>query len=209
MKWQLSLFALTLFASTGQVITFDSDALGKTPPGWTVSAGGSGVPSRWEVRRDQTARTQPYVLAKISTESAGEYPPMAVLDTLRLRDGDISVRLKPVSGRGDKSGGLVWRYRDANNYYLAEANADENRVRVFKVENGHRIPLLNAAKHEIPSNDWCILKVSAKGTRYQVYIDHRRILQGYDSTFTGQGKVGLWTTADAVTYFDDLRITLK
>src|SRR5690348_2021109 len=135
MRFSVAWFALTLFASTGQVITFDSDALGKTPPGWTVSSS-SGTPSRWEVRRDLTARTQPYVLAKVSTAAAGDHAPMAVLDTLNLRDGDVSVRLKAVAGKGDKSGGIVWRYRDSNNYYLAEANADQNWVRVFKVENG-------------------------------------------------------------------------
>jgi len=77
------------------------------------------------------------------------------------------------------------------------------------VENGRRVPIMEAVRHEIPSNAWSILKVSARGNRFQVYMDHRRILQGWDSTFMTGGKVGLWTVADSVTYFDDFRVNPK
>jgi hypothetical protein len=77
------------------------------------------------------------------------------------------------------------------------------------VENGQRIPLMAAVRHEIPSNAWSILKVAARGNRFQVYVDHRRILQGWDNTFLTSGKVGLWTVADSVTYFDEFRVTPK
>jgi hypothetical protein len=77
------------------------------------------------------------------------------------------------------------------------------------VQNGQRTPLLPGARHEIPANGWRILKVSLRGNRYQVYMDHRRILQGYDSTYTGAGQVGLCTVADSVAYFDDFRVYPK
>ena len=128
---------------------------------------------------------------------------------MSLRDGDVSVRIKPVAGREDQGGGLVWRYRDANNYYLARANALENSVALYKVENGRQLPLAPGVKHDIPSNGWSILKVSVRGNRFQVYLDHRRILQGWDNTFAAAGKVGLWTVADSVTYFDDFRVYPK
>jgi hypothetical protein len=134
---------------------------------------------------------------------------MAIFDGANLRDADVSVRIKPVSGHGGQAGGLVWRYRDANNYYLARANALENDVAVYKVENGHRTPLMAGVKHLIAANAWCILKVSARGNKFQVFLDHRRILEGQDATFTGPGKVGLWTLADSVTYFDDFRVYPK
>ena len=149
------------------------------------------------------------MFAQVSTDPARDRYPMAILNDVTFRDGDVSVRLKPVSGREVQAGGLVWRYRDENNYYLARANALEKNVQVFKVENGVRHPLMAGVHHEIPSNAWSILKVSARGNRFQVYMDHRRILQGWDNTFMSGGKVGLWTVADSVTYFDEFRVNPK
>jgi len=77
------------------------------------------------------------------------------------------------------------------------------------VQNGRRIPILAGVPHEIPKNGWTILKVSARGARFQIYLDHRRILQGADETFTGSGKAGLVTVADSVMYFDDFRVYPK
>jgi len=208
MKSLIWLFAsgLLLAASTATVITFDTAPLGKTPPGWTVAMTSQGGAPKWEVRRDQTAPTQPYVLAQVSNDPTGNRAPLAILDRLNLRDGDVSVRIKPVGGHEDQGGGLVWRYRDANNYYLVRANARESNVAVYKVENGRRSSMLAMAKHEIPMNAWSILKVSVRGNRFQIYVDHRRILQGQDNTFAGSGSVGLWTVTDSVTYFDDFRV---
>jgi hypothetical protein len=103
----------------------------------------------------------------------------------------------------------VWRYRDENNYYLVRADALANSISVFKVQNGRRTPLLAGVRHEIPMNGWTILKVSARGPRFQVYLDHRRVLEGSDSTFTGSGRVGLFTIGDSVMYFDDFRVYPK
>jgi hypothetical protein len=200
------ILAFGLTAPAGKVINFDTAQPGKTPPGWTVAMTNRGGAPRWEILKDQTASTQPYVFAQISTDPTENRFPLAILDESNLRDGELSVRIKPVAGRADQSGGLVWRYRDANNYYLARANALSQDVAVYKVENGFQIPILPLAKHDIPVNGWSILKVWVRGNRFQVYLDHRRILQGQDDTFRGPGKVGLWTVADSVTYFDDFRI---
>jgi len=203
------LFAFGLTASTGKVINFDTCTIGQPPPGWTVAMTNKGAAPRWEVRKDGSAPTQPYVLAQVSTDPNQTRFPLAILDGMSLRDADVSVRMKPVSGREDQAGGVVWRYRDENNYYLVRANALENNVAVYKVENGRRIPIMNGVKHPIPANAWSILKVSVRGNRFQIYLDHRRILQGQDDTFSGPGKVGLCTLADSVTYFDDFRVYPK
>jgi hypothetical protein len=200
------LFAFGLGASTGTVINFDTAPLGKMPPGWTAAMTNRGGAPKWEIRKDQSAPTQPYVLAQVSNDPTGNRSPLAILDRMSLRDGDVSVRIKPVAGHEDQGGGVVWRYRDENNYYVARANAIEKNVAVYRVENGRRSQVLAVAKHDIPINAWSILKVSARGNRFQVYVDHRRILQGQDNTFSGAGSVGLWTTADSVTYFDDFRV---
>jgi hypothetical protein len=203
------LLAFGLTAAAGRVVTFDNGPLGKTPPEWTVAMTNHGHAPRWEIVKDTSAATQPYVFAQVSTDPARDRYPLAIFNDVTFRDGDVSVRLKPVSGREVQAGGLVWRYRDENNYYLARANALEKNVQVFKVENGVRHPLMAGVHHEIPSNAWSILKVSARGNRFQVYMDHRRILQGWDNTFMSGGKVGLWTVADSVTYFDEFRVNPK
>jgi hypothetical protein len=197
-----------IVATTGRVINFDTGPLGKTPPEWT-SVSSRGRASQWEIRRDGSAPTQPYVFAQLSNDSGPDRLPIAILKTMSLRDGEVSVRIKPVSGHDVKGGGIVWRYRDENNYYLARASSIEKTVAVYKVQNGQRIPLIAMARHEIPANDWSILKVALRGTRFQIYLDHRRILQGWDNTYTGFGQVGLATVGDSVAYFDDFRVYPK
>ena len=204
--WMIS---LGLLGAPGRVINFDSGQIGKAPAGWSVVMTNPGSAPRWEIRKDGTAPTQPYVLAQLSSDPAANRAPLAILDNVNLRDGDVSVRIKPVAGREDPGGGLVWRYRDENNYYLVRANVTQNTVAVDKVENGRRIPLVAGVKHDMPLNAWRILKVSAHGNRFEVYVDHRRILAGVDGTFTGPGKVGLCTMGDSVTYFDDFRVNPK
>jgi hypothetical protein len=169
----------------------------------------AGKAAGWQVRKDQSAPTQPYVLAEVSADPADSRFPLAILNEPTTRDADVSVRIKPISGRDGLAGGVVWRYRDRNNYYLARVNAGENTVSVFKVENGRKIPLFAGVKHPIPANSWSILKVSARGSRFQVFVDHRRVLEGHDSTFAAPGRVGLWTPGDSVVYFDDFRIYPK
>ena len=182
-----------LMASSVRVVNFDADAVGKIPPGWSVPTTNSGSPARWEILRDQTAPTQPYVLGQLSADASGGRFPLAILNSVSLRDGDVSVRLKPVAGRLDQSGGVVFRYRDPKNYYLALADFKQQSVELFKVANGQRTAIASPAKHELPSNAWRILKVSVGGSGIQVYLDHRRILRAQDKTFAAAGQVGLWT----------------
>jgi hypothetical protein len=202
----LFLVGLQLAASTGRMINFDTFPVGATPPGWTVAMTNRGRPPRWEVRKDQTAPSPPYVLAQTSSDPTDDRFPLAILDGVTLRDGEVSVRIKPVSGREDQGGGLVWRYRDENNYYLVRANAINKTVAVFRVQNGQRMAIQPGVKHDIPVNEWSILKITARGNRFQVYVDHRRVMEGQDSVFTAAGRVGLCTVADSVMYFDDFRV---
>jgi hypothetical protein len=202
------LVSFGLLASSGKIVTFDSGQVGRAPAGWTIAVTNRGATPRWEIHRDQTAPTPPYVLAQLSN-ATGEHCPLAIFNDLTLRDGDVSVRIKAVSGHEDQAGGVVFRYRDPNNYYLARENALTRNVAIFKVENGQTRQITPAVPHDISANTWNILKVSVRGNRFQVYMNHRRILQGWDQTFSGWGKVGLWTEADSVTYFDDFRVYPK
>jgi hypothetical protein len=198
-----------LLASAGRVVTFNAAAVGHAPAGWTVAMTHTGAQPRWEVRQDDSAPIPPYVLVQFSADHHNDRCPLAIFDGVNLRDCDVSVRVKLVSGLEDQSGGLVWRYRDPNNYYLARTDALSRNVAIYKVHNGERLPIATAVPHDIEPNAWNILKVSVRGSRFQVYVNHRRILQADDMTFGGPGRVGLWTVADSVTSFDDFRVYPK
>jgi hypothetical protein len=204
------IFAISfgLISAPATIVTFDSDTLGKMPPGWSAAITNGGPTPRWQVLRDGSAPTQPYVLALTSIAPASRSP-LAILDTMTVLNADVSVRLKPLSGHGDQAGGLVFRYRDANNYYLARANALEHSVALFKVRAGQPEALCAEVRHDIPADAWSILKVSIRGNKFQVYVNHRRVLQAYDDTFKSTGKVGLWAKGDSATYFDDFRVYPK
>src|ERR1017187_2429375 len=110
------LLAFGLIASPDESLTSEPDPRAKVPPGWTVPMATGGSASQWEILRDRTAPTQPYVLAQLSADPKGNRFPLAILNSVNLRDGDVSVRLKPVAGRVDQAGGVVFRYRDPSNY---------------------------------------------------------------------------------------------
>jgi len=123
---------------------------------------------------------------------------------------------KPVSGNGDQAAGLVWRYKDANNYYIVRSNARENNVVLYKVENGKRtdLPLKGLGrtygqKVPVPSGQWGTLRVTAAGNLFTVFLNGKQLFEVEDSTFPDPGKVGVWTKADSVTYFDNLSVTVK
>jgi hypothetical protein len=186
------------------VVNFDTAALGQPPNGWIFPASNSAQP-KWEIRRDQSAASQPYVFARLAGADGAQMP-LAIFNQTDLQNGDVSVRLKPVSGEKEQAGGLVFRYRDENNFYLVRADATHQYVCLIKVVNGHRIQVGEAAKRELPRQQWSILKVAVKGNRFQIYVDHRRMLRLDDGSLPAAGKAGLWAPTGAITYFDDFRI---
>jgi hypothetical protein len=134
---------------------------------------------------------------------------LAIYERGRFTDGAVSVRFKPVSGGVDQAAGLVWRYRDENNYYVVRANAREDNVVLYKVENGRRDsigpigrPDDYGVKHTVPHGRWSTLGVAFARSRFTVSFDGEKLFEVDDSTFAGPGSVGLWTKADSVTYFD-------
>ena len=192
-------------------IRFDSDSTGKAPSGWSIAMTHAGGAPNWSVIRDETAPSPPNVLAQLSNDPASARFPLAILDGFDAVDGAVRVKFKTVSGKGDQAAGLVWRYRDADNYYIARANALENNVVLYKVEKGQRTalapkgtpPNTYGVKHTVPSGTWCELSVEFRGNLFTVGFNGQKLFDVEDATFTESGKVGLWTKADSVTYFDD------
>ena len=207
-----SIFAATVFSiSAARVIDFDHERVGSLPSEWESAMTRSGDVPRWEIVQDQTAPSRPNVLAQLSTDrTAGRFP-LAVLRGVTIRDGEVSVRFKPVAGEVDQAAGLVWRYTDRNNYYIVRANALENNVVLYKVQNGERTSIAPrglpsrsyGVKHVIRRMVWSELKVSFADTVATVYLDNERLFDVTDAAFRNAGRIGLWTKADSVTWFDD------
>ena len=217
MKVVAWMVALSLGFGSAETIRFDVNTPGSMPAGWTVVASTTGPPPKWEVLKDPTAPSKPNVLGLVSSKGGNSHFPLVILDKADYKDGEVSVKFKTVAGKNDQAAGLVWRYRDASNYYLVRANALENNIVMYKVEDGRWLSLTPKGKpvrgdgvaHRIPSRTWSILKVSFKKSRYEVYFDHRKVFEAEDATFMGPGKVGLWTKANCVTYFDDFQFSGK
>lgn len=200
----------------GDVLDFEGGDVGSVPTGWTIAMTSDGGQPRWEVVRDATSPVGGKVLAQISDDRIPGRFPLAIYEDIETVDGSVSVRFKPVTGRVDQAAGLVWRYRDPRNYYIVRANALENNVVLYKVENGRRIPLPPVGRgedygveHRVPAQDWSTLAVTFSGTHFVVAFDGAPLFEVEDSTFTGAGKVGLWTKADSVTYFDGFEATAR
>jgi hypothetical protein len=157
---------------------------------------------------DSGAPSGAHVLAQLDQDDTDYRFPIAVADTPLMRDGSVSVRCKPVSGRVDQACGLVFRYRDADNYYVARANALENNVRLYHVLKGDRQQFAGW-NGSVSTGHWHSLRVNAKGDYFEVYWEDKKVINAHDSTFSEPGKVGVWTKADSVTYFDDLEVSPK
>lgn len=195
---------------------FDTDAQDQMPVKFHGSLTGSGALGEWKVIDDTTAPSLPNVLAQTAAETTSYHFPLAIADDGSFKDLDLSVRFKPISGREDQAAGLVFRFKEANNYYLVRANAMENNVVPFKVENGKRtsLPLKGddqayGKKVDVPSQQWSTLRVVITGNLFEVFLNEQKLFEVEDETFKEAGKIGLWTKADSVTYFDDLRVIAK
>lgn len=196
-----------------QKVTFDQDTVGQPPAGFTFGHTAKvGAPGKWVVQQEGDGK----VLAQIDPDRTGPRFPVAILDQPGVADVDLSVRFRPVSGRGDQAAGLVWRLKDEDNYYIVRANAIENNVVLYKVERGKRtdLPLKGEGrtygkKAPVPSGQWGTLRVVATGPLFEVFLNGSKLYEVEDRTFTQAGKVGVWTKADSVTQFDDLTIVTK
>ncbi len=183
------------------------------PAGFSSAHTGAGGPAIWEVQR----RSSPggaKVLIQTSSDRTNARFPLCILDSLSARDVDLSVRFEPISGEVDRAAGLVFRYRDAANYYVVRANALEGNVVLYKVESGKRSDLKALGggffsygmKTPVPSQVWSTLQVVARASHFAISLNGAHLFDVEDQTFPDPGKVGLWTKADSVTAFDDLRV---
>ena len=202
--------------SRRHLVDFERFLPGPLSTGFSTARTGTGLAGAWEVREDPNAPSGSKVLRQTSADPTSYRFPVCVYDPLTLTDGEISVRFKPLSGEVDQAGGIVWRYRDEDNYYVVRANALEDNVVLYKMEHGKRSDLKPVGagwftygeKADVPSGKWSELHVVARGSRFEVSLNGAALFVVDDDTFAGSGKVGLWTKADSVTSFDDLTVQI-
>jgi hypothetical protein len=190
-------------AAASETINFDKAEAGKAPAGWNATQTGTGQ-AKWTVVADDTAPSKPNVLK----QSGQATYPVCIKDDTSLKDGYVEVKFKPISGREDQAGGLLWRAKDANNYYVARANALENNVTIYDTVNGRRTER-KRSRVTVAPNQWHTLRIDFQGNHFVVTFDGKQALDWNDETFKDAGKVGVWTKADSVTLFDDFSYGTK
>ena len=172
------------------------------PPGFMEALTGQGDAVRWQVLEDPGAPAR-RVIAETSRDTADYRFPLCVWDGLRAKDVKVTIRSKAVDGSVDQAGGIVVRLQDADNYYVARANALEDNVRLYKVVGGVRrqiagksVPVLKAV--------WHTLELRSEGEELEVSFNGLSLMQIRDQTFVDAGKVGIWTKADSLTHFAEI-----
>ena len=190
-----SIFAAT--AASAETINFDNEPTGRLPAAWRQGVTGKGA-ALWTVRPDASAPSKPNVLQQSAT---GAFP-WCVVSKASVEDGFVEVRFKPLSGSDDQAGGLVWRWKDGDNYYVARANALENNVSLYHTTGGRRITI-KYVDAPVGRNVWHTLRVEFSGKRIKVALNGKTYIDLEDAHIAGAGAVGLWTKADSVTAFDD------
>jgi hypothetical protein len=187
---------------------FDSDAPGQLPERFHGAKTGGGTQEKWVVTTDPTAPSKPNVVAQTSNDQTDYRFPLLIADDGSFQNLDLSVKFKAVSGNVDRAAGLIFRLKDANNYYIVRANALENNYRLYHVVNGRRSQFAGA-NFKVTSGEWHELRLEAVGNKITCYYDGSKKIEATDDTFKDAGKVGLWTKADSVTHFDDLKVTAR
>ncbi len=187
-------------------LTFDSFERGRVPASFSTALTGGGGPVSWVIQEDPTAPSGSNVLAQTSADQTDYRFPVCVYDKFTAKDVEVSVKFKAVSGTVDQAAGLVARFKDKDNYYVVRANALEDNVRLYKVVGGSRKPFAGT-NVKVSLGAWHTLALAIKGRHFEIIFDGRLLFTADDRTFEEAGKVGLWTKADSVTYFDDLRVS--
>src|SRR5260370_34841249 len=206
MKASLFTMIVTTMATAlaaADTVNFDDMKAGVPPPGWTATQTGSGM-AKWSVEKDASAPSKPNVLK----QSGQATFPVCFKNDTNITAGFVEVKFKPVAGREDQAGGVIWRVQDANNYYISRANALEDNVTIYHKIKGKRVAFKNI-NTKVASGVWHTLRVDFEGNKFSVIFDGTKVIEATDASFANAGKVGVWTKSDIVTAFDDFSYASK
>ncbi|MDI3562410.1 family 16 glycoside hydrolase [Bradyrhizobium sp. Arg816] len=192
--------------AVAKTLDFDNSPVGMPPEGWTLTKTGQGQ-SKWTVEADATAPSKPNVLK----QSGRATFPVAIKSDTSIGDGFVEVKFKAVAGSEDRAAGIIWRAKDADNYYVVRANALEDNVVLYKTIKGVRTSLDIVGRKggygvstSVAAGQWHSLRCDFTGSRFKVAYDGKPLFEVEDTTIAEAGMIGLWTKADSVTLFDDL-----
>ncbi len=205
---------MTILTSGGALAgtnNFDDAKTGAAPSGWTATKTGTGE-AKWTVEKDDSAPSKPNVL-----KQSGEATyPVCIKNETSVKDGFVEVKFKAIAGKEDQGGGVIWRAKDADNYYICRANALEDNFVLYKTVKGKRTSLEIVGRKggygvetKVAKNEWHTIRIEFSGNRFKAFFDGKQLFEVEDETFTEAGKVGVWTKADSVIVFDDFSYGIK
>jgi hypothetical protein len=189
------------FSKGDTLINFQNSKESNTPIGFLLTFTGKEQIKDWKIVDDDSN-----MVAAQLTKNGGDNYNLLVLEQPVYKDLKMSVKIKSISGEEDQGGGLVWRFIDNNNYYIARYNPLESNFRFYRVVNGSRKQLLSESI-DIPSKVWFTMSIEMIGNKISCYLNANKMIETTDDTFIKPGRIGFWTKADAVTYFDELTIS--
>ncbi|HEX9460248.1 MAG TPA: family 16 glycoside hydrolase [Thermoanaerobaculia bacterium] len=194
--------ALAVDPAEPRMFTFENDRIGAPPASFEFARTGGGAEGKWTVELERGGKN--HVLLQSSADKTDYRFPVAVVKNASFHDVTLTVRARPLAGVVDQGFGLVWRYRNADNYYITRCNALEDNCTIYHVINGSRRPFQNHSVR-VAGNVWHTLKMEARGNHFVVWFDDQKVLDARDDSFQS-GQVGLWTKADSVIEFNDFTI---
>ena len=186
---------------------FENVEPGKIPEGWKVEGTNQRGPlATWKVMKDPSAPSGEKVLAMAQpNHTSGSTFNLCWTPKVSFLNGEIEVLFKANTGNEDQGGGVIWRAKDKDNYYIARFNPLEDNFRIYTVHNGNRRTLVSA-KIALPAGKWHTLKIVQQDNHFEGYLNGKKLLDGENDLFPNAGGIGLWTKADAVTSFDNLTV---
>lgn len=191
-------------AASLQRWSFDDGAPGAVPNGFELlETASAGTPATWGTVEDAAAPSGGKGFGVTKTTNLGQTYNVALAPSFEATDVELTVAVKASTGKQDQGGGVVFRAKGASNYYIARWNPLEKNVRFYVVVNEQRSAFA-AADIDLDPSAWHTMRVIAEGKRFELFMNEKSVLVTEDETLTGPGRIGLWTKADAATWFDDL-----
>jgi hypothetical protein len=179
---------------------FEADKVDEKPAGFYFDETRRGAEGKWRIVDDEGNR----VLAQLDQDRDPARYALAVVEESSIEHVKATVRIKAVRGDVDQAGGLMWRYRDSENYLVARLDVSERNVRLYRFRDGNRVQFGVKEDLDVKLGQWYTLRVEHRGREVKVYLDDEILLIERERHFRRPGRIGLWTLADSVMYFDDL-----
>src|SRR5882724_7027578 len=178
-------FLVVSATALADTVNFDDAKAGALPAHWLGTQTGSGA-AKWAVEKADDAPSKPNVL-----KQAGEATfPVCIKEDTNIKDGFVAVKFKPVAGKEDQAGGVIWRCKDKDNYYIARANALEDNVTIYHTIKGQRVSFKNVDT-KVASGVWHTLRVDFRDNHFVVMFNGKKAIEWDDKTFTAPGMVGV------------------